>query len=108
MEDLAGINIGLMPLPDDEWAKGKCGLKALQYMALGIPVLLSPVGVNPQIVAHGEQGFYCTTKEDWIHYLQLLFHDREMLKKMASTTRQHVQSNYSVQSNAREFLLLFA
>lgn len=108
VEYLAGIDVGIMPLPDDEWAKGKCGLKALQYMALGIPVLLSPVGVNPDIVRNGEHGFLCSGPDDWQRCIELLYNDRELLRKMASNTRRHVEAHYSVQSNAREFLLLFA
>ncbi len=69
IEDLLNFNVGLMPLPDDIWSKGKCGFKALQYMALGIPAVVSDVGVNAQIVDHGINGCVCKSIEDWAVYL---------------------------------------
>jgi glycosyltransferase involved in cell wall biosynthesis len=65
IEDLAKINIGVMPLTDTIWAKGKCGFKGLQYMALEIPSVMSPVGVNTSIVDHGKNGFLCQSLQGW-------------------------------------------
>ncbi len=107
IEDLEAINIGLMPLPDDQWAEGKCGLKALQYMALGIPVLLTPLGVNREIIIDGVHGYFCISSDDWKKRLISLLEDRLLLRKLGSVTRQRIESAYSVNANASKFLLLF-
>jgi glycosyltransferase involved in cell wall biosynthesis len=97
-----------MPLPDDEWSKGKCGLKGLQYMALEIPTVMSPVGVNNAIIDHGVNGFLCQTEEDWVQCLEKLVTDAILRKKIGIEGRKKVISNYSVASNASTFLGLFS
>lgn len=106
-EDLAKIDIGVMPLPNDEWTKGKCGFKALQYMAMGIPTVASAVGVNATIVDHGVNGFLSTTPQDWIELLSRLIEDPTLRKKMGEAGRKKVITNYSVSSNTVNFLSLF-
>lgn len=108
IEDLLKIDIGLMPLSPDKWSEGKCGFKALQYMSLGIPSLVSPVGVNTKIVDHGINGFVCSTEEDWLSHLSLLLSDRTLLQEMGSKTREKIQNHFSVQSNTENFLNLFS
>ena len=103
IEDLLGFSIGIMPLVDDQWAAGKCGFKALQYMALGIPALVSPVGVNTKIVDDGINGFVCTTKDDWKRAIESLITNRELLLSMAKNTRSKIENQYSVHSNALNF-----
>jgi glycosyltransferase involved in cell wall biosynthesis len=71
-EDLNEIDIGIMPLPDDQWSRGKCGFKGLQYMAFGKPSVMSPVGVNSEIISDGINGFLASTQEEWIEKLSLL------------------------------------
>ena len=105
--DLLQFDIGIMPLPDDEWAKGKCGFKALQYMALEIPAVVSPVGVNPMIVEHGINGFLCATAEEWYEALANLIRNPDLRKRMGSAGRKKVIDNYSVLSNGETFLSLF-
>jgi glycosyltransferase involved in cell wall biosynthesis len=107
IEDLLRFNFGLMPLPDDEWSKGKCGFKALQYMALGMPALVSPVGVNSEIVEHGVNGFICTTDEDWLHYIRILLQDEKLRTAMGKKAREKIIAKYSVDSNRKNFLALF-
>lgn len=107
IEDLAKIDIGLMPLEDDRWAKGKCGFKALQYMALGIPALVSPVGVNTRIVDHGVNGFICRSDNEWFDYLDMLLKDVQLIKKLSSLTRDKVEKEFSVKANRINFLNLF-
>ena len=97
-----------MPLPDDKWAKGKCGFKALQYMALELPTAVSPVGVNTSIVDHGVNGFFCTTPQEWIQYLSMLIEDKLLREQMGKRGRQKVIDQFSVDSNKDNFLSLFA
>ncbi|WMJ72905.1 glycosyltransferase [Cytophagaceae bacterium ABcell3] len=107
IEDLLKINIGIMPLSDDEWTKGKCGFKALQYMALGIPAVVSPVGVNVQIVDHAKNGFHCNTEESWYNTLVRLIKDVDLRREIGRNAREKVIENYSVESNKDNFLSLF-
>lgn len=106
--DLMKIDIGIMPLPDDEWTKGKCGFKALQYMSLGIPAVASPVGVNKIIINHGVNGFLCHTETEWLVCLKQLITDGNLRHHTGMEGRKKVISNYSVSSNASNFLGLFS
>jgi glycosyltransferase involved in cell wall biosynthesis len=101
------MDIGLMPLPDDAWTKGKCGFKALQYMAMEIPTVVAPVGVNSLIVVHGENGYHCNTSQEWMQYLTLLINDKTLREQMGKKGRQKVIAQYSVTSNQENFLSLF-
>ncbi|MDX2301629.1 MAG: glycosyltransferase family 4 protein [Microscillaceae bacterium] len=107
MDDLLLMHIGLMPLSDDIWAKGKCGFKALQYMALGIPALVSPVGVNTEIVEDGIQGFVCKDASDWKKAIIRLIEQPELRQTMGLRARQKIVDTYSVQSNRDNFRALF-
>ncbi len=104
INDLLQFNIGIMPLPDDIWSKGKCGFKALQYMALGIPAIVSNVGVNAEIVDHDVNGFICNTLEDWETYLELSITNPKKVEELSLHTRSKIVDNYSVKSNSRNFL----
>lgn len=107
VEDLEAIDIGVMPLPDDQWSKGKCGLKALQYMALGIPTICSPVGVNSTIIQDGENGFIADGKDEWIEKLKMLLHSFELRKKLGDAGRETVEKDYSAESQAPRVLEIF-
>jgi glycosyltransferase involved in cell wall biosynthesis len=106
--DLLQIDIGIMPLADDEWAQGKCGFKLLQYHALGIPAVASPAGVNTRIIDHGRSGYICSTQEEWIRALTALIEDRLLRTTMGQTGKGFVHMHYSVASNSENFLRLFA
>lgn len=106
-EDLLKIDIGIMPLPDDEWSKGKCGFKALQYMAMKKPCVASPVGVNSEIVEHGVNGFLAENSEEWYNHLEKLVRDKALRQQMGQSGRQKIIKNYSVASNTSTFLSLF-
>lgn len=107
IEDLAQIDIGIMPLPDNEWCKGKCGFKAIQYMAMGSPALASPIGVNTKIVDHSINGFLCETPEDWIKYLTLLLENPTLISQMGLKARNKIVKEYSLKSTLPKFLSLF-
>ncbi len=96
--DIQEMDIGIMPLPDDLWAKGKCGYKLIQYMACGLPTIASPVGVNNQIVAHGEDGLLATSPEEWIAALDMLIGDATLRRAMGRKGRDKVVSQYSLAS----------
>ena len=107
ISDLARFDIGMMPLPDDEWTRGKCGFKALQYMAMCIPAVVSPVGVNREIVTDGVDGLWCYTSEDWFNNVEDLILHREKIHEMGRRGRQKVINHYSLDSNLATFLSLF-
>ncbi|CAN5334078.1 glycosyltransferase family 4 protein [soil metagenome] len=106
--DLLQFNFGVMPLTDDKWAKGKCGFKALQYMSLGMPAVVSPVGVNTCIVTPGEDGYLCETPLQWEDALRTLIEDEQLRVQMGLAARQKIVSHFSVLSNTGTFLCLFA
>ena len=107
IEDLLKMDIGIMPLPADEWSKGKCGFKALQYMALGIPPVASRVGTNSEIIEDNINGFLCSTKEEWLDSLQGLIDDESLCFAFGESARKKVIEHYSVSSNSSNFLSLF-
>ncbi len=106
-DDLNRFDIGIMPLPDDEWAKGKCGFKALQYMAVGIPTLASPVGVNRDIITNGVHGFLCDTESAWEAAFIQLIEQPQLRQRLGAAGRQRVEENYSVSVNAGAFCRMF-
>jgi glycosyltransferase involved in cell wall biosynthesis len=100
LEDLSAVDIGVMPLPDDNWSKGKCGLKALQFMALGIPTVCSPVGVNTDIIQDNENGFIAGSEDEWVEKLSQLVQSRELRKRLGDAGRRTVEEKYSAASQA--------
>ncbi|MCD6579021.1 glycosyltransferase family 4 protein [bacterium] len=99
IKDLSSINIGIMPLIDNEWAKGKCGFKLIQYMALGIPCVASPVGENKNIIEDGINGFLAADNNEWVEKLQILLTNLEIYKKIAFNARRTIKKRYSIQGN---------
>lgn len=105
--DLLTFHVGLMPLEDDQWAKGKCAFKALQYMALGVPALVSPVGMNTEVVQNNYNGYVCTTSADWESRLRQLLDNPELRQRLGVAARATVVERYSVRANTLNFLGLF-
>lgn len=100
VEDLRPLDVGLMPLPDDEWTRGKCGMKALQYMALAIPPVVSPVGANATIVRDGVNGFHARTEEEWVERIARLLGDPALRARMGAEARRTVEERYSARVHA--------
>ncbi len=96
IEDIASLDIGIMPLPDDEYSRGKCGFKLLQYMALGIPAVASPVGVNSQIIHDGINGFLAINDREWVGKLSQLIEDKSKRFEVGMKGRQTVEEKYSL------------
>ncbi|KLU62673.1 D-inositol-3-phosphate glycosyltransferase [Peptococcaceae bacterium CEB3] len=96
VQSLQGLDIGVMPLPDLDWERGKCGLKIIQYMGCSLPVVASPVGVNSEIVEHGVNGYLATNKEEWYRYLSRLLADSELRSRMGRAGRAKVDQSYSL------------
>ncbi len=96
VKEIKSLDIGIMPLADDEWAKGKCGLKVLQYMACGVPVVASPVGVNCEIIKDGENGFLAAADEEWLEKLSLLARDEALRRRLGQKGRETVEKHYSL------------
>ena len=107
VEELAKLDIGVMPLPDNEWSKGKCGFKLIQYHALGIPAVASPVGVNAEVVLHNQTGFLAANNEEWIYALKKLVNDKTLRKAFGQNGRRHIESHYSVRAMRERYLDLF-
>jgi glycosyltransferase involved in cell wall biosynthesis len=104
VEDLLDMDIGLMPLPDDDWTRGKCAFKALQYMACGIPVVCSAVGVNKEIVTDGIDGLLADTDREWLAALSCLMEDPQKRTDVGLAGRDTVVSRYSLVANVSRLI----
>jgi glycosyltransferase involved in cell wall biosynthesis len=93
-EDLASFDLGIMPMPDNEWTRGKCGYKLLQYFAAGVPAIASPVGINPLLIGD-ERGRLAESHQDWLRALTELVEDAEARKAMGSAARSFVERDFS-------------
>ena len=103
-EDLRGFDIGLMPIADDPWTRGKGGYKLLQYMATGLPVVTSPVGVNRQIVRDGESGFWARSPGEWEGRLATLIENPGLRHEMGRRGRATVEKEYALAVQQKRFL----
>lgn len=104
--ELAEIDIGIMPLPDDEWTKGKCALKGLLYMSLEQAAVLSNVGVNKTVIQDGVNGFLASNTEEWVEKIARLIDDPALRQQMGASARQTVLERYSVRSEQEHLVEL--
>jgi glycosyltransferase involved in cell wall biosynthesis len=97
---ISSFDIGIMPVPDEPWERGKCGYKLIQYMACGLPVVASPVGANNQIVENGVNGFLASTMPQWVHALNALIDDPILSEQMGKAGRRKAEEKYCLQVTA--------
>lgn len=95
VEDLRPFDVGVMPLPDDKWSRGKCGMKALQYMGLAIPAVCSPVGVNSEIIRDGENGLLAASDDEWVEKLSMLLRSAGERARLGRAGRETIEARYS-------------
>lgn len=107
LSDLHNFDIGIMPLPDNDWTRGKGGFKILQYMGIGIPVVASAVGINKEIVSNGVNGFLATSSQEWISFLSILLDNTVLRKRLGLAGRETVEKYYSLNVNAPKLLSIF-
>jgi glycosyltransferase involved in cell wall biosynthesis len=105
-DELSEFDIGIMPLPDNEWSKGKCSMKGIQYMGLAIPAVMSNIGMNKEVIEHGTNGMLADTENDWMQALSLLVENEEMRRKLGDAGRQTVEEKYSIQAWKNKWLEL--
>ncbi|MCL4479025.1 MAG: glycosyltransferase family 4 protein [Deltaproteobacteria bacterium] len=104
LTEMSEFDIGIMPLPDNEWTRGKCGLKVLQYMAMEMPCAASPVGVNTGIIQDGINGFLAKDEKEWVEKLSLLIENPELRQRLGMAGRKTVEERYSVKDWAPVYL----
>ena len=102
-EDLISFDIGLMPLQDDLWSKGKCGLKIIQYLSVGVPVVCSPVGINGDIVKDGQNGFLASDSQEWADRIAKLISDPGLRARMGQEGIETVEKGYSLSVSSEKF-----
>jgi glycosyltransferase involved in cell wall biosynthesis len=107
VENCATFDIGIMPLADNPWTRGKCGFKLIQYLSLGIPAIASPVGVNTDIILHDKTGLLAETEEEWIVCLKLLIENQEKRLMLGNKGHDHIMKHYSLQAWLGVFQGLF-
>lgn len=107
VQDLVPLDAGIMPLLDYDWARGKCGMKAIQYMALGIPSVVSPVGFNTELIQHDENGLLADTVDDWVTSLERLILDHELRSRLGAAGRRTVESGFCATSQAPRIFEVF-
>lgn len=106
VEEISGSQLGICFMPDDRWSRGKCGLKLLQYMAAGLPVIANPVGVHVEIINHNQNGFLATTCEEWVSAIRSIYKSKEQQMIMGANGRKIVEASYSVCANAGKWVNL--
>jgi glycosyltransferase involved in cell wall biosynthesis len=103
VREVAEFDVGIMPMPDDDWARGKCALKALQYMAMGVSTVASAVGANREVIEHGQNGFLAVTTPDWVECISRLADNADLRQALGREGRRTVEDRYSMRKSAEKF-----
>jgi len=104
VKDLSQIDIGLYPLPNEDWVYGKSGLKALQYMALGIPTIATDIGANKRVISDSEDGFLVNSEKEWVERILNLIENVDLRRKIGQNARQKVETQFSIKANQKKYL----
>lgn len=107
IETIASFDIGVYPLPDEQWVYGKSGLKAIQYMGMGVPAVASAIGANFRIIQDGVNGFLASDQTEWIEKLSLLIENPDLREKLGKAGRKTIVEQYSVEANKNVYLKIF-
>ena len=108
IEQLQRIDIGVYPLPFDDWVGGKSGLKAIQYMMMGLPCVATDVGTTPLIIRHDDNGLLVRTEEDWVRELERLLDDPDLRRRLGEQARRDAVAKYSVNAVAADYRRVLA
>lgn len=104
LRDLQGFDVGIMPMPDTDWTRGKCGFKTLLYMSVGLPSVSSPVGITTDIVRDGRNGYLASSTGEWVDKLSRLVRDAELRRAVGEAGRRSVEEKYSLKAQAPRLL----
>ena len=107
VEEIKRFSVGISPLQDTPFSRGKCAFKSIQYMACSLPVIVTPIGANAEIIRHEENGFHAETGEDWYRFLDLLYNNRDEAARIGRRNREVVEDKYCVQSRLNDYLEVF-
>jgi hypothetical protein len=103
VEEIRAFDVGIKPMPDDEWARGKCPMKELQYLALRIPAVCSAVGGSREAVRHGDNGYLVSTEDEWMDALVRLIDDPALRRRLGAAGRATVLDRYASERSAAAF-----
>lgn len=103
IEELSHFDIGIKPMPDDPWSRGKCPMKEIQYMSMGIPTVCSDVGASSELIQHGTNGLLASNREEWLNSLEMLIEDPNLRQSLGAAGRQTVEDRYSMKQCANLF-----
>jgi glycosyltransferase involved in cell wall biosynthesis len=102
VSELPGFDIGISPLPDNEWTRGKCGVKLLQYMTVGLPTVSSPVGVHKDIIQNGVNGFLAHDNNEWYEIIKKLINDQDLRERIGKQARNTIENKYNLEKASNE------